>query len=692
MKKKTKSLRPIKTIPDYFRWSLMVAVIGTPFFSLYGQWFGYLPELHMMSWLAVISLLFGGIFCCLYSNRIQATNGALWIPFGALLIWLSLTVIWAINFYEALFEWMQWLSVAMLGWLLYQCVSKKAHLIQLLQLLYGASVLTAIIGIGQHWGLIEWIQQGAPPAATFFNRNIANQFIVFSFPVGLVLLHYLPSKSAQSKGGQDKRSQSKQSLGRLLQGKEKQWLYGLGLSLIAAYVFYTGTRAAALAMIVQLIVWLLWLCWDWQQSRAKSLLPILKTGQQWQILWVAAIVWLLLIHIDANGIKPDALKSYVYRIDISDLSADGGQAINSFTQDSGRSPLWLNTLIMVKDHALIGVGLGNWSVVYPLYHQVWLDDSKFSMVSSPTNTHNDFLQYAAELGLVGIILLLWLLGRYLMICYSAIKRDSQQLEGLIALGAVLAILGLVVDANFSFPLQMPMPKMLLLIWLVIVSNLLPYSKLALSPTDASNLASKDKANISNNRNQPAKVLTIALTRLSPIFGIAFLIGCVFMFQWQQRWYLAEVANRKATADKRYERYETMHANALESYQLNPMRKRLLHFVALGHELKGETTQALQAYRQQLQDYPYLLYAMYQSMQLYVKIGEYQQAKQMLEQYISIRPTEALVYKSLAVIEMQHLKQLDQALPHFRKALELDPNIEDASEIRRLLSTYPQAKK
>ena len=644
MKKKTKRALPAQAIPNYYRWLLMVAVIGTPFFALYGQWFGYLPELHMMSWLAVISLILSGIFLCLFSPRITSIDSALWLPFGLFVAWLSLSAFWAINFYEWLFEWLQWSSVAILGWLLGQSLREQSHFIQLLQLLYGACVLTAVIGIGQHWGLIEWIQQGAPPAGTFFNRNIANQFIVFSFPAGLALFLY----------------------SQLLQGSKKQfeWLYGLTLSVVGAYVFYSGTRAAALSLLIQFFGFLLWLLWDWKQSKIKHRPSMLQVGQRKKVVFAAMLLWLLLIHIGPSGIKIDAIHAYIYSVELSDNTEYGEvKAINNFTRDSGRTPLWLNTLVMAKEHAILGVGLGNWPVVYPLYHQAWLDDSKFSMVSSPTNTHNDFLQYMVELGVIGMGLLLWLLWRYVHICVNVITQDNPSTSGFIALAALLSLLGLVVDANFSFPLQMPMPKVVLIIWLVAVSYL---------------FAGKKKP-----------IATRSLAMLGPVFGVLLLVGSLFMYQWQQRWYQAEVANRKATADKRYERFETMHANALESSRLNPLRKRLLHFVAMGYELQNDPKQALQAYQQQLNDYPYLLYALYQSMHQYLKIGEYAKAKQMLERYIVVRPTDAIIYKSLAVIEMNYLQQLDQAIPNFRKALELDPNVEDASEIKRLLKTYSQ---
>ena len=39
-----------------------------------------------------------------------------------------------------------------------------------------------------------------------------------------------------------------------------------------------------------------------------------------------------------------------------------------------RSIMWLNSWEMIKDHWLLGVGYGNWLVMYPVYHQAAIAD------------------------------------------------------------------------------------------------------------------------------------------------------------------------------------------------------------------------------------------------------------------------------------------------------------------------------
>ena len=67
---------------------------------------------------------------------------------------------------------------------------------------------------------------------------------------------------------------------------------------------------------------------------------------------------------------------------------------------SARLTYWHNTLAMLGDRPLAGVGAGNWKVVYPRYASARRVDSLFSRTNAALNAHDDYVQVAAELGAV----------------------------------------------------------------------------------------------------------------------------------------------------------------------------------------------------------------------------------------------------------------------------------------------------
>jgi len=70
--------------------------------------------------------------------------------------------------------------------------------------------------------------------------------------------------------------------------------------------------------------------------------------------------------------------------------------------------LWASTMDMVKQHPILGVGLGNFKVIYPLYRSS--DERRTTPKGIKyTHPHNDFLLVLAETGLPGLLSFLTIL-------------------------------------------------------------------------------------------------------------------------------------------------------------------------------------------------------------------------------------------------------------------------------------------
>ncbi len=110
---------------------------------------------------------------------------------------------------------------------------------------------------------------------------------------------------------------------------------------------------------------------------------------------------------------------------------------------------WTDTLKMLRDYPILGVGSGAFETVYPLYRSAKLTGLHVS------HAHNDYLEFIAERGLVGAALLIVGIPALLSFAVSAARdvKDARALAWMAGLsGGVAAIM---VHSFFDFNLHIP---------------------------------------------------------------------------------------------------------------------------------------------------------------------------------------------------------------------------------------------
>mgnify|MGYP001597964892 FL=1 len=123
---------------------------------------------------------------------------------------------------------------------------------------------------------------------------------------------------------------------------------------------------------------------------------------------------------------------------------------------SGRVAMWQSSIKMIQVHPFLGSGLNNFYLLFPKF-QV----SKFNEVlpnRRPMQVHNDYIQLAVEVGILGLAAFLWIVVRYMKYGMSIIKsnRDKWLTSGL-----VCGIIALLIHSLTDFGLQMPTPAMMM---------------------------------------------------------------------------------------------------------------------------------------------------------------------------------------------------------------------------------------
>lgn len=113
-----------------------------------------------------------------------------------------------------------------------------------------------------------------------------------------------------------------------------------------------------------------------------------------------------------------------------------------------RPEIYQMSLHMVADHPLLGVGFGNFASAFALYRT-----NKMLTEGLIDKAHSNYLEFAAEMGLPALLLLM-ALALYLLRVFLSGLSQHQERYGMPALGIGLWLLS-ATHSLFDFPLQIP---------------------------------------------------------------------------------------------------------------------------------------------------------------------------------------------------------------------------------------------
>ncbi|MDT5261248.1 MAG: hypothetical protein QOC61_252 [Acidobacteriota bacterium] len=130
-------------------------------------------------------------------------------------------------------------------------------------------------------------------------------------------------------------------------------------------------------------------------------------------------------------------------------------SVNSADPTTGRAHFWQGTLGIIKDHPVLGTGLGAFSAVYPRY------DTSNGMYRLE-QAHNDYLQILSDAGVVGGLLGLAFVA---VLFWTALRRmqSHDRFRRGVALGALAGCAGVLVHSFFDFTLHTTANALLFLV-------------------------------------------------------------------------------------------------------------------------------------------------------------------------------------------------------------------------------------
>lgn len=349
----------------------------------------------------------------LWAWRLERTSSVRWsnfllVPFGLALVGV-ISVAWS-PAATALADAGRWLMVGVLIFLGLNALGRESFS-GIARAVHWCALLLSLLALAEFWFDFSWFPTEAPPGANFGNRNFFAEYIVAALPFSLWMLvrpGNTPNRAAFA---------------------------GLGLGFIVVALMSTGTRAALIAAVVCMGIFIaICLIFVARAEETRIRTAVVLAGLAPALLLVFTLGWLptsnAVIAKEARGLTPmERTGSRLRSLGDDETYAEGSSfGIRRAAWDTGRK--------MIADHPVLGVGGGGWNSVSALYSRetedveiVWL-------------AHNEPLQLVAEYGLAGWAALLALAALVAGACRGIARRLRARAQVAHALQDTVAVLSI----------------------------------------------------------------------------------------------------------------------------------------------------------------------------------------------------------------------------------------------------------
>ena len=117
--------------------------------------------------------------------------------------------------------------------------------------------------------------------------------------------------------------------------------------------------------------------------------------------------------------------------------------------------LWKNSLEMIKENKIFGVGAGNWQIYFPKYglDKFGIENEVTKGIMTYQRPHNDFIWIFCEMGIIGILSYLFLFAAFLFYGLKLIKNQSENKANWLYALFISTIIGYIIIAFADFPFE-----------------------------------------------------------------------------------------------------------------------------------------------------------------------------------------------------------------------------------------------
>ncbi len=612
---------------SFYILAILVFLVPFPNFGeIYAS--SYLPKAALIQ-IGSLLLLTVWLFEQFRANTLTIVKCRLYLPLAAFLLWVLLSITWSLNTYSVLSKWTHWAACGLIFFLAAQIIKNRQQARFIFIMIVSSAVVLSFLGFFQYLLRVDWFPQTARPAITFANKNMAAHFFVLVFPAGLYLL--LSAKN-----------------------KRAIWLYAFFLACLNTYVFYTHTKAAWVCVTFEFLLFISVFVFEKIRFKTKTDFGKHKAAA----FGVAIALTIAMSFLTPDGLRWRGPETYNYIAGMWDAEArvadEKLQKLRKYSSISVESRLILyqNTLELFAKKPLLGVGAGNFSIHYPTASIKRPRDNKSLILKQAVHGHNDFLQLLSELGLPFAIIFIWACVLFIQGIGKLGRKACPPEDRQMGAAALIALAGIALNANFSFPFYRAVAPFLLAVYSAIFFT--AYRGFAVK-----------------NQNR-GDTWSVAGTQWSKVCFILSLAGLILWSMAQYRVIKSDEHYHSMHVAIRLEKYEEALAQIELAKHYNPLPKETMKMKGQIYLKLGKVKKArdlLTAYQKYNPYYAQGLMLLGRSHQL---LKEYQEAEKALQRGIEIDPHVERMHDLLASVKSS-LGKHEEALKEFRRAAELKPD-------------------
>ena len=502
--------------------------------------------------------------------------------FICFLFFSALSLIKAINITEGMFELTKiFLAILFLLVATIMLNESKNGILILTRLTTISGLLLSIIGICQYYNLaFRFIPGNFVPSSTMTNINLSSSALFLTFPFILYgVFHFF-------------------GFWRII------GIVSLVLNLFLIVV--SRTRSVWAAMTISTIVVILLVTIFLRKFKISESLFYKKRFLQISIIIAAATLISVITMLNRATENPLTKTSF----------SGADESISSVAE---RFILWGKTIQIVKGNPILGVGLGNWKIVFPNYGTEGMRTE--TGVVHFQRPHNDYLWVLSESGVFGLVCYLSIFIIAIFYIYKIIFKSSQNDYRAFAILMLLGIVGYMTISIFSYPKERIAHIVYLILMIASVSSI--YHRLF--PI--------------NKKENRIAILSLLISSFLLLL-VAVLVGCGRL--------KGEIHTKRALAARRAHNCEAVisEVNKAESYfyNMDPMSTPIFWYRGVANFSLNRMDEAFVDFKRSYELHPYHIHVLNNLATCYEMKGDHQSAIDYYNNALLISPKfeEALI--------------------------------------------------
>jgi len=540
----------------------------------------------------------------LESRDYHSLKSSLTLPILVFFLIILISLSQSSSLYDSFKDLARWTTYIAAYFIIISMIREKKWIYLILGAVLSAGFLTAAYCIVQFYGIDFpfWQKLGGRSRlfSTFGNPNYLSGYLAITLPLAFALFCIEKKKSRQ-----------------------------IFLEILIA-ILYTGVFITNIGGLIALFMGILFMGIVILIHQKK----FLKENRLRLLVLILVIFIISLIYSSPNPLNPTRRSVAQEGISYTSLEYPSSQQ---------RFLIWLSTIQMIKEHPIRGWGIGTFGIYYPasqgkvLAHK---ENRKYvPFAAKSINAHNDYLHIGAEIGLIGLIALFWLILTYYRKGFAWLKKRKKE-ESILIIGLMGGAAVLLTHALFSFPFH------------IIPNGLLFWAILALSTSIGERTMSNDchetNDKVINSRKQPARLpgfSRIVLRRAVEIgiIGLAIYLGIL-----RVRLFVADTHLKTGKMFMETGIYPAAAPELEKAVKIDPHNG--LAYAALGitYNHLGKYEEAISSFKKAEKNWIYS--GFYNDLAYpYGKMGELEKAKKNLRKNIYFFPNSYSAYLNLATI-------------------------------------------